>query len=182
MLPPGHIAGGYLVGFALARIFEPSLTIDERHGIIFLAMATAFAPDLDMFFSFFKLGSMRLAKGASNHRLLVTHTPFFWLIFGIGVFFALGATAKSGYVALAITLGALSHLVLDSIQYGIQWLYPFSKQLYSIRDRGVELDIEYRGFFTHWAQMTRAYARRFTLTFSLEIILIITAISIAIFL
>ena len=176
MLPPGHVAGGYLVGYAFVRFIEPSLAIEEGRLLIFLAMTAAFAPDLDMFFSFFKVGGMRLATQSANHRLLFTHTPFFWIIVGTVTFFVLGATAMAARIAFVITVGACSHLLLDSIQYGIRWIYPFSKRLYSIRDQGVEFDLPAEGFIAHWIHFLRVYAERFTLTFILEIVLILCAL------
>ncbi|MBI4272468.1 metal-dependent hydrolase [Candidatus Uhrbacteria bacterium] len=180
MLPPGHVAGGYLIGYAFVRFFEPSLTSEEEWLLIFLAMAGACAPDLDMFFSFFKVGGMRLATQSANHRLLFTHTPFFWLTFGAGIFFLFGFSESAFRSACVFTLGAFSHLMLDSIQYGIRWLYPFSKQLFSIRDQGVEFDLPRERFFMHWMHFLFAYSRRFALTCLLEIILIIAALIIAI--
>ncbi len=179
MLPPGHVAGGYLVGYAFVRFIEPSLPASQAQFLIFLAMASAFAPDLDMFYSFIKVGNMRLATHRANHRLLFTHTPFFWIICGFGIFLLQGANRQSASIALVITLGALSHLLLDSIQYGIRWLYPISKRLYSVRDQGVEFDLGDEGFVMHWMHMILAYIRRFTLTFAFEMILIVTAIIVA---
>lgn len=175
MLPPGHIAGGYIVALGYVAILQPDIPAKEIDTLLTTAAFFAFAPDLDMFITFFRQRSARLGQKENNHRYLVTHTPFFWLL--VSASFAVFTPKPFGWhIASVVFLGALSHLILDSIQFGIMWLYPVSRRVYALRDRAVEFHLPPKGFVAHWTDLVIAYARRFTLTFVLEIILIITAV------
>jgi len=175
MLPPGHIAGGYLAARAFLSVVRPDLSDHQISTLVWIGVFFAFAPDLDMFVSFFRQGAMRLGEQERNHRYLVTHTPIFWL--AAGFFAALLLPKPYGwYAGMMVFIGAGSHLLLDSIQFGIRWLYPFTNHVFALRDREVEFHLPPKRFFPHWVEMVNMYMRRFTLTFVCEICVIAAAI------
>ena len=53
MLPTGHVAAGYLTGYALLKFSNSGFTLAQHQQLIFWGMFFGFAPDLDMFFLFF---------------------------------------------------------------------------------------------------------------------------------
>lgn len=176
MLPPGHVAGGYLVAVTLTGLISPVLSEQETGLLIAIGMFFGFAPDLDMFISFLRKGEARLGQGEHNHRYLITHTPIFWLF--VGTLTALLIPQPLGWhVGAMMFFGALSHLALDSIQFGIMWVFPFTRRLFALRDSGVEFHLSQdKGFLAHWGEMVAMYARRFTLTFVCEILVIAAAL------
>jgi membrane-bound metal-dependent hydrolase YbcI (DUF457 family) len=95
------------------------------------------------------------------------------MLAGLGIYFF----SRSPYFkifGLILWLCSWSHFVLDSIEYGIMWLWPFNKQKWALKDRGVEKDIAGKGFFSYWANYLKFYATRWT--FYAEIIIIISAL------
>ena len=174
MLPPGHIAGGYLVTYSLINIFQPQLSLMEIHQLFWYGMFFGFAPDLDMFFSFFRQRSCILQK-EYNHRKLYSHTPIVWLIAG-GVVILFSQSLFTTYIGLLIWLAGWSHCAFDSLNYGIMWLFPFSKRLFSVTDTGVEIEISERRFFPYWMAFVENYVIRFRFTFVCEVGVVIAAV------
>lgn len=175
MLPPGHIAGGYLVVYSLVKIFQPQFSQAEINQLFLYGMFFAFAPDLDMFFSFFRQRSFTIQR-KHNHRKFYSHTPIAWFFIGCMVML-FSKNIFTVYVGLLVWLSSWSHFLFDSLQYGIMWLFPFSKRLFSIKDTGVELEISEKRFFSYWIAFVRNYTTRFRLTFWCEVGVISLAIS-----
>ncbi len=132
------------------------------------------APDLDLIYNFLKLKSYRIAgKGAPSHRKYLSHAPILWLIAGLTVYFL----AQDDYYrtfGLLIWLGSWTHFVLDSIDYGIMWLWPFSTKFYSLRNRQADVEIGGSSFIGYLWSFAKIYSK--ALTFYLEIIIIISAL------
>lgn len=166
MLPPGHIAAGYLAG-KLASQFIPELNKPE-----YLALTSLFAflPDLDFFFAFFKLKKF-ISSSDANHHDYLSHAPLLYLLA-----FVICYLLFPDYHLVAITfiIGTWSHFIIDSISaVGILWLYPFNKKLYGLTlDRRIEITDQ--RFFPHWQRFVKEYTKVFS--FRLEIALIIIAI------
>jgi membrane-bound metal-dependent hydrolase YbcI (DUF457 family) len=80
------------------------------------------------------------------------------------------------YVGLLLWLGSWSHFILDSIQYGIMWLWPFSNRTYAFKDREVDYvnNTGKDSFISYWWSFVKAYSQ--TLSCYLELLIIITAI------
>lgn len=175
MLPPGHIAGGYLVTYSLIKIFQPQFSQAEINQLFWYGMFFAFAPDLDMFFSFLRQKSFTIQR-KHNHRKLYSHTPIVWFFIGCMVML-LSRNIFTVYVGLLVWLSSWSHFLFDSLQHGIMWLFPFSKRLFSLKDTGVELEIFEKGFFSYWMAFVKNYTTRFKLTFLCEVGVISLAIS-----
>lgn len=128
MLPPGHIAAGYLTSKFILGSLHYTFTPTEIRQLIGWGMLFSIIPDLDMFLAFAKLGKFRIENDKVNHRKLVSHAPILWLSAGVIIFFA---ASSPYYKALGILLWlcSWSHFILDS-EWGIMWLWPASKKLY----------------------------------------------------
>ncbi len=72
-----------------------------------------------------------------THRKFPSHAPSVWLFASLTVYF-LTTTTYGHYFALMMFLGSWFHLALDSIEYGVMWLWPFSKKLYALLDNQTE--------------------------------------------
>ncbi|MBI4049793.1 MAG: metal-dependent hydrolase [Candidatus Doudnabacteria bacterium] len=170
MLPPGHIAGGFLAAKAAAQLV-PSLNRPE-----FLALTSffAFLPDIDFFLVFLKKGKF-IADESINHRKFKTHAPLLYLLL-FAIYYLLFPEQR--LFAWAFIIGTWSHFFIDTFSAeGILWLYPFSNTLYNLPlDRKISLpDLS---FFQYWLTFLKEYAKVFS--FKLEIILIITALGLLI--
>jgi hypothetical protein len=175
MLPPGHIAAGFLTAEALLKLTHPSLTAAQSNQLLWWGMFFGFVPDLDSFVTFAREKAFFLTNQKNNHRKMFTHAPLLWLAAGmLVVLFA--PTTYWRYVGLLLWLGSWSHFLLDSIQYGIMWLWPFSPRIYSLFDRESVFQIKERKFFSYWTTFVKTYVRQ--ISFYLEIIIIISAFAV----
>lgn len=177
MLPIGHVAGGYLSGVVLLKILKPELSAVENNNLLLFAIFFGFAPDLDVFWFFFKNKTMLVASSTNetSHRKFIGHAPLLWLVFGLIIFFST-SNLYVKYVGLIFWAGSWSHFLLDSIEYGIMWLWPFSNKIYALKDTAVSKPITEKGFINHTFAFLKFYFTR--LTFYLEILIIITALAV----
>ncbi len=176
MLPTGHVAAGYLTAAAILKFTNPGFSESEVGCILWFGVFFGFAPDLDIIYFFIKHKTMLVSGKDSkedSHRKYLSHAPVLWLIPALlVVLFAPSLYWK--YVGLLFWLGSWSHFVLDSIDYGIMWLWPFSNQVYALKNRGVKLQVTETGLFTHSIGFLKLYSRR--ASFYLEVCIIICAI------
>ena len=172
MLPPGHIAAGYLVTEALLHFTHPALSQHQQNQLLVWGMFFAFSPDLDVFFAFSKVHAWWYKPGvdSSIHRQFYSHIPILWLIASL-IIYCIAPTEYVKYVALLLWLCSWSHFLLDSIEYGVPWLWPFNKEVWALKDRGVKMHIKATSFFDYWKQMVTRYFTRWT--FYAEIIILI---------
>ena len=177
MLPPGHIAAGYLVTKIFLGLAKPELNTTQTDQLLLWGMFFAFAPDLDMFYAFWKEKSFRHTGKNFSHRQFVAHIPLVWLIAGIGINF-LSQNEFIRYFGLIMWLGSWSHFILDCGTFGIRWFYPFSKKFYALKSPGVSEVNNNKGFFSHWYHLVQMYRKKDKLTFYTEIILICAALAV----
>ncbi len=174
MLPPGHVAGGYLTAYALIKIAKPDLDDAQIQQLLALGALFGFSPDLDMFAAFAKIKSWTIQSDKIDHRKFISHAPFVWLVAGLLIYFLSDSTFIQ-YVGLLVWLGGWSHFVLDSFGHGIRWFWPFSKRLFALKDVDVKSNIAAPGFFNYWSTFLKHYTTQ--LSFYLEIVVIISAIT-----
>jgi len=183
MVLPGHLAGGYLTALAVLEIAHTALptplTPHEATALLIFGTLAADLPDLDLFWFSFKhrvLGS----QTDDNHRNYVSHAPIIWLAIAL-IVVGIGALAGSTFTELIgwlILSGSWTHFLLDSIEFGVMWLWPFSHKRFCLRrveevDTGVPL-----GSFAHyWRQITRVYPTR--ITFWCELTVTLAALVVA---
>lgn len=131
MLVFGHAAAGYLIVYLLMKIFHPTLLTDNQVNLLYIiGIIASLIPDLDIYLFFYKHKSIKLQRDDS-HRKYFSHTVLFWLVISIIVFFAMG-TFFGLYVSIVIFLSTMCHLLFDSIEYGVMWLWPFSNKQYCL--------------------------------------------------
>ncbi len=174
MLPTGHIAAGLLTTQAALKIFKPEISGIEAQQLLWWGVFWSFAPDLDTFWAFFKAKSFYYnKKDNSVHRRFYTHIPLLWLIVGL-VIFILSPTAYWKTFGLILWAGSFSHFLLDSIEYGVMWLWPFNKELWAFKNRGIKVQINSSSFWGFWITFLKFYITR--VTFIFEIVIIISAL------
>lgn len=139
MLLPGHIAAGYIVGKALLAAGGFELSGHDKNIVLGTILAASIAPDLDLIYYFVKNKSAKLANDRSHHDL-VPHAPLPWLLAGL-IVYILGGSDLSKALGLAIWVGSWTHFVLDSIEYGIMWLWPFSKKRFCIHKTQIQAPV-----------------------------------------
>jgi len=175
MLPPGHIAAGFITAKALLHFSHQNFTPHERQALLLWGMLFGFIPDIDTFIGFIREKTLFAVSQKNNHRKFVTHAPIIWLAMGL-IVILVAPNVYWKYVGLLLWLGSWSHFILDTVQYGIMWLWPFSKRIYAVMDREKDYihNPEEKTFFSYWWGFVKSYSK--TLSFFLELIIIISAI------
>lgn len=174
MLPPGHIAAGFLTAQALLKIAQPNLTVGEHNHLLLWGMFFGFAPDLDMFYAFFKEKAFIIKDlKKRDHRKFASHAPVLWLLAGLAIYF-LAVSTYLKFIGLMLWLGSWTHFLLDSVEYGIMWLWPISRKVYALKDPELVLSITETQFIPYWLQSVRQYAKFYS--FYLEVFIILSAL------
>lgn len=172
MLPPGHLAGGYLATIAVLRSF--GVPLEGNAGLVAFGLFCSIAPDFDFVFAFVKTRSLTIDPVRANHRKYYTHRPLVWLALAVPIMLNGGDQLRIW--AALLLVGSWTHFLLDSIQYGVMWLWPFSDRLIAWRDVGKDFLIPDRRFAAFWKSFLAAYLREFRLTAIVEGVLIGVAI------
>jgi membrane-bound metal-dependent hydrolase YbcI (DUF457 family) len=173
MLPPGHIAAGFLTAEALLKIAHPQITQTQQNQLLWWGMFFGFAPDLDYFIGFIREHAWFIKQQRNNHRKFISHAPILWLIAGLAIYF-LSVDTYWKLVGLLLWLASWSHFLLDSIEYGIMWLWPFSSEIYALRNKEKDLKSRDNNFLDFWITFVKSYTK--TVTFYCEVIIIILAL------
>ncbi|MDE2037948.1 MAG: metal-dependent hydrolase [Patescibacteria group bacterium] len=135
MVLPGHLAGGYLAAKALLAAAHASFTPSQTAALLAIGTLAGELPDIDLAF-FYVAHVIRKDGTKDSHRDHITHAPAFWLAVSL-VIAAAGYAAGSSFVAFIgwiVLAGTWSHFILDSIEYGIRWLWPFSDKRFCLRE------------------------------------------------
>lgn len=125
----GHLPLGYVVSQRPIRHeAKNSGSIPTRYRVAILCFFSLF-PDIDLFFTYF-------FNASESHRNFITHTPIFYLMIWAILAFIAKKTKKKNLRAiadLAIAGVFLGHLLPDSLNAGILWLWPLSDRLFGLR-------------------------------------------------
>lgn len=175
MLPPGHAAAGILVAAVINKYFGLNLTPHEQKIMLGVGALFAFIPDLDMFYAFFRVGRFIQPVKKINHRKFITHTPLFWIMVGISVFY-FNQNPFGFILALTIAFSAISHLFFDSLEYGVMWLWPFSKNQYAMFNSKLTHDYKENSFLDFWFGFLKVYATKMKPTFYTELVLLLLVV------
>lgn len=126
-----HFPAGYLLSRGLQGV-----GVDKAVGLGVLIGAVL--PDLDM------LRFWLIDGGAVHHHTYITHRPIFWVgIMLIG--FVLGRRILTG-----IGIGAVLHVMLDSIVGAIAWAWPLSDAAHPLVVVPAVHDNWVLSFVLHW--------------------------------
>lgn len=171
MLPPGHAAAGILAAAAAIKFLHPALDQSRLNQLLIWGGFWAIAPDFDAFYAFYKARALKLGP---EHRSYFTHRPVFWIFLSlIGYGLSVSVFWKTNF-ALMLACG-LSHFLLDSIEFGVPWLWPFSYRLFALISPGKPAVLK-KGdsFFGYWFSFLKLYVTR--PTFYAEVIMVIAAL------
>lgn len=176
MVLPGHIAGGFIATNIVLSLINHNLSLSQVQLMYILGSLSGEIPDIDLLLFYFKKNK----KTDSTHREYITHAPLFWLIIAIVISFV-GITIGSDPIfisGIVLLAGTWSHFILDSIEYGISWLWPFSKKRLSLVKKEIDNNYDYGkkiGSITYyWEYIKREYLK--TISFYAEIAVVIIAI------
>jgi membrane-bound metal-dependent hydrolase YbcI (DUF457 family) len=164
MLPPGHVAAGYLVSLGVGAVLGNHFPELRTPAMIALGTAAAFLPDLDMIASFLKVKRLYFNKDwqkpENNHRYYPSHYPLLYLV-ASGAIFLLGILLKKPMIetaAIMFLTGTWSHFLLDSWMVGIKWLWPWSGKNYKFSSHEGD-DSAGTGFLDFWKTFLKEYGR-----------------------
>lgn len=174
MILPGHIAGGYLAATAVLALSHAPLSSAEATALLTIGTLAGEAPDIDILFFFLHHRYSRNASKRTNHRSFFTHLPAFWLLLSLAIA-AAGWFAGSVFTELLgwmILAGSWTHFFLDSFEYGIVWLWPFSDRRFAMRQIEEPHVEAPQGTVAYYVEhVGKIWNKR--ITFVLEVILVI---------
>lgn len=169
------MAGGFLATYGLLKVAKPDLVPAQIEQLLWLGMFFGFAPDLDYFLSFVKEKAWIIRDtGSNSHRKFPTHAPAFWMAAGLIIYFFAQSTFVK-FVGLTMWLASWSHFLIDTVESGIMWLWPFRRKRFAL----IKAD-DYRpsdmNFFGYWWGFVKLYIR--SASFYLEIAIILSALAV----
>ena len=175
MLPTGHLAAGYLVTkFSLNALLPLFPQADQPKFLIAGAVAAVIA-DVDVFVSIAKIGKFVSSTKEVDHRKNVFHAPaFHFALAALGFIVGwLGRWSDLQLYAILYFIGFASHFILDSLSYGIMWLWPLKNRLFALHEAGVYHDIPTNSVREFWTKLAVFYFTR--AEFYLELLLLALA-------
>ncbi len=190
MVLPGHLAGGYLAAWA-ALSFAPAGTFSSNQTawLLTLGVLASEGPDLDLLLYYFsekrffrqsQSAATKPSRRRHSHREYITHAPLFWVLVSVLVSLT-GVVINSPFVVwsgIMILVGSWSHLLLDSIEDGVLWFWPWRKKRKALFYPPETTWHGARGGFKYYAYILRhVYPKR--LTFYLELIITLVALWVA---
>lgn len=132
-----HLPSGYLFGRAAGG---------RDRAVLIAALIGSVAPDFDMFW--FHL----VDQGQTHHHRFWPHIPMIWAGIAALVLPLIALTARRWLAPAAAFLGAVMlHLVLDTLNGGILWLWPFSDRLITLVTVPATHSHWVLSFLTHWS-------------------------------
>ena len=129
MLLSAHFFSGVAI-FALMNIFN---VLPKDLAWLSLIIVCSAIPDFDIIFSHL-------------HRNLFTHTPFFW---GCVVTLVICSTNWSMWIIIP---PIFFHLFLDTFDYGLVLVYPFSRKKYGIALLDKDSASETKALASYWKE------------------------------
>ena len=132
-----HLPSGYLFGRA-------SGSCDRA--VLIAALIGSVAPDFDMLWFYL------VDQGQTHHHRFWPHIPRVWAGIAVLVLPLIAITARRWLAPAAAFLGAvMMHLVLDTVNGGIMWLWPFSDRLVTLVTVPATRSNWVLSFLTHWS-------------------------------
>lgn len=177
MVLPGHLGGGFLIAKAILSFFHSTLSNTQSGVLIVIGTLAGELPDIDLIRYYFE--QKKKHPQIEHHRLYITHAPLFWLFVCI-VISCIGYLLSSIFIialGLLILFGTWAHFLLDSIDFGVMWLWPFSDKFYAIIKKNTERENHTKkmGTIETWFTfITGAYLQ--TWSFWIEIFVTVLAV------
>jgi membrane-bound metal-dependent hydrolase YbcI (DUF457 family) len=142
--------------------------------LIFIGLFFGFAPDLDLFYGFAKYKTWIASEDKFQHRTFLSHAPILWLVLA-AIVYLIAPDPFWKEVGLLILVGSWTHFLLDSVESGIMWLWPFRTTRYALIPNEKKYITSEKRFFPFWINFVRWYAATFV-TYKLEVSLILFAL------
>jgi hypothetical protein len=163
MIWPSHFMLGYLLSY---YILVKWIGLSQHDAIYWAILGglISILPDLD-FIPFFVKHNSLLLQSNDSHKYYFFHAPLFWVIVSIP-FLIFPQTRIFGVVFLVATL---SHMIGDSIEYGVQWAWPFSHEKYPLHPVPPEHIVSKSFFGFYWEFFWTVYI--YSWTFWVEVVL-----------
>lgn len=135
-----HAPAGFLAAFLTKPFWKKKYGVYSKRTtalFLFLGALGGLVPDIDLFFYY-------LHDASSSHRDMLTHKPVLYLGFGLIAFGCAALLRRPRWCIgiSAFTLGALSHMLTDTVTAQIQLLYPLSQTYFGVADFGNAFIIE----------------------------------------
>ena len=132
-----HLLSGYLFGRASGS---------HDRAVLIAALIGSVAPDFDMLWFYL------VDQGQTHHHRFWPHIPLVWAGIAALVLPLIAITARRWLAPAAAFLGAvMMHLVLDTVNGGIMWLWPFSDRLVTLVTVPATRSNWVLSFLTHWS-------------------------------
>jgi hypothetical protein len=182
MVLPGHIAGGYLATKALLTFAHPAFSATQITWLYVIGIISGEIPDIDLIWFYF-VHKFNLANKLDNHRDYVTHWPLLWLVICLLIvaFASILHSPFFSFIGWAILTGTWSHFILDTIEYGVQWLAPFHKKRYAFfvakEIPNVEIHKRVGSIPFYFEYLYKIYVKN--ISFYVEIAIVLLAICVA---
>lgn len=180
MILPGHLAGGYLAAKAVLALTGAAFTPAQTTALLTIGTIAGDAPDIDVLFFFLHHKYSKAENKRDSHRSFITHTPLFWLAISLVIVIAgwFGQSQFTETLGWLILSGAWTHFFLDSFEYGIRWLWPFSDKRFTMREVTEPEVSAPAGTIAFYMELIgKVWNKR--ITFFLEAIIVITALWVA---
>lgn len=153
MMPYDHAASAYVLVFFLLKVLHPALNPEQLNHLLLWSLFWGVIVDWDMIISYSMLGSLKMSTRIS-HRRFPSHTPLPWLALSLVIYFVAN-TLYWKIFGLTILTSVIAHLLGDSIEIGIMWLWPFSNKQYSL------LPFQDGEFFQNEKNLVTYYAKMY---------------------
>jgi hypothetical protein len=174
MLPPGHLAAGYLTTKLSISMLAQHYPQANEARFWAVGMLASVLVDLDMLYTFFLMGRPVASSHDYIHRKFLTHAPLFHFFLALAGFLAgwLFHFPDLQVFAAVYWVGTWTHFVFDSFSYGIMWLWPFSKKIYAIAQREREFEFSFKKVFEYWTKFLLLYFKNFVFYMELAVVVI----------
>ncbi|MEW6407215.1 MAG: metal-dependent hydrolase [Patescibacteria group bacterium] len=116
-----HTPAGFLAAYFTRKIWTKNLTQKQTYLLYFLGAIFGIFPDIDGLYFY-------LVSATLSHREYFTHSFIFYFLVWLILYF-IARLAKNNFLkatSFVFFFATLSHLLLDSLSYGVMWFYPFS--------------------------------------------------------
>jgi membrane-bound metal-dependent hydrolase YbcI (DUF457 family) len=182
MVLPGHLGGGYLSARAILALAPAAASFSPTQTAILLVIGTLFgdSPDIDLFLYYLNQKSDHPDTDDNGHRHYVTHTPIFWLCISLAIVAAgwLAGSLFVQFIGWMVLSGSWTHLLLDSIEFGVRWFWPLSDRRFCLRDVTDPIIDKPKGSLAYYRELIAKTAFR-NITFYAEAAVTVIALWVA---
>ncbi|MFH2104880.1 MAG: metal-dependent hydrolase [Parcubacteria group bacterium] len=122
-----HAPAGFIAAYITRKIWRRGLSRRQTSWLYFIGTLGGILPDIDTLYYY-------LVDSHFSHRELITHTPILYIVI-CAILYLLGYLLKKKFIrafSLVIFFATLSHLMLDSFNSGIGWLYPGTDLIFGL--------------------------------------------------